>query len=69
VIPVHAEHPDDWNSFARLWVQSAELPEELIVMAGCPSQLTPQTNPHLEIIDLRCGGEVVGVDETMIPSP
>ena len=55
VFPVHAEHPHDWNGFARSWVQSEELPEELIVMAECPSQRTPQTNPHLEIIDLRLG--------------
>jgi hypothetical protein len=53
VVPVLAEHPLDWNRFARLWVQNEKLPEELIVMAECPSQLTPRTNPHLEIIDLR----------------
>ena len=52
VFPVHAEHPLDWKGFARSWVQSKALPEELIVMAEYPSQLP---NPHLEIIDLRCG--------------
>ncbi len=56
VSPVHAEHPRDWNGFARSWARSEALPEELIVMAECPSRLTPLTNPHLEIIDLRLGG-------------
>jgi pyruvate kinase len=63
VLPVHAEHPHDWHAFARSWVHSETLPEELIVMAECPSQLTPLTNPHLEIIDLRCG------DTEEIPTP
>ena len=53
VFPVHAEHPLDWNGFARTWVQSEALPEELVVMAECPSLVAPLTNPHLEIIDLR----------------
>lgn len=56
VFPVHAEYPADWNGFARSWVQSEALPEELIVMAECPSLVTPLTNPHLEIIDLRSSG-------------
>lgn len=55
VCPVHAEHPLDWKGFARSWAQSNKLPGELVVMAKCPSQLTPDTNPHLEIIDLRSG--------------
>ena len=55
VFPVHAVHPPDWKGFARSWVRSMALPEELIVMAECLSQCTPLTNPHLEIIDLRCG--------------
>lgn len=56
VSPVYVpEIPDNWNRFARSWVQSEELPEDLIVLAECPSQRTPQTNPHLEIVDLRLG--------------
>ena len=60
VSPVHAEHPRDWNGFARSWAHSNELPEELIVMAECPSQRAPLMNPHLEIIDLRLVG--IGTD-------
>ena len=53
VYPIHAEHPDNWNAYARSFVQANELPQELVVMAQCPSPLDPETNPHVEIIDLR----------------
>jgi pyruvate kinase len=53
VLPVQAEHPQDWKAFARSWVQRNELPEDVVVMAECPSRITPHMNPHLEIIDLR----------------
>ena len=54
VSPVHApKHPHDWNAFARRWVQSEGLPEELVVLTEGPSPRNPQTNPRMEIIDLR----------------
>ena len=53
VYPVHTQHPRDWNAFAKSWAHSKELPEELIVMAECPSTVNPHMNPHLEIIDFR----------------
>jgi pyruvate kinase len=57
VFPVcEPEIPEDWNTFARIWAQSKKLPEELMVLAECPSQRTPLRNPHLEIIDLRADG-------------
>jgi pyruvate kinase len=56
VVPVHGEHPRNWKVFAGSWAQSKELPEDLIVMAECPSKITPLMNPHLEIIDLRHAG-------------
>jgi hypothetical protein len=37
-------------------VQSEGLPEELVVLTEGPSLRNPQTNPRLEIIDLRHGG-------------
>ena len=55
VSPVRAGHPKGWNDYARTFVQENELPEELVVMAQCPSLLDPETNPHVEIIDLRPG--------------
>jgi len=57
VSPVHApEHPRDWNVFARDWVRSEGLAEGLVVLTAGPSRSNLQTNPRLEIIDLRCGG-------------
>jgi len=56
VSPVHtSEHPDDWNIFARSWVNSSGLPEELVVLTAGSSLCNPHTNPRLEIIDLRPG--------------
>ena len=46
----------DWVAFARRWLQSEGLPEELVVLTEGPSPRNPQTNPRLEIIDLRRGG-------------
>lgn len=54
VTPIHApEHPDDWDVFARNWVRSEGLAEELVVLTEGPSRRNPLTNPRLEIIDLR----------------
>lgn len=56
VSPVHAlEYPQDWNLFASNWVQSEGLDEGLVVLTEGPSQRNLQTNPRLEIIDLRRG--------------
>ena len=53
VMPIQAEYPSNWKEFARSWARSEGLPEELMVMAECPSQRNPHVNPHLEIVDLR----------------
>ncbi len=56
VSPVHLpEECSDWNGFARTWVGSEGLPEGLIVLTAGSSCRHPQTNPRLEIIDLRPG--------------
>jgi pyruvate kinase len=57
VSPVHApERPEDWNAFARRWVESEGLADGLVVLAEGPSQDRPKANHRLEIIDLRPGG-------------
>ena len=57
VSPVNVpEHPHDWNVFARGWMRSEGLAEGLVVLTEGPSRSNPQTNPRLEIIDLRRGG-------------
>jgi pyruvate kinase len=57
VSPVHVpEYPKDWNRFARCWVESEELPNQLILFTEGPSRENPLKNLRLEIIDLRDGG-------------
>jgi pyruvate kinase len=54
VSPVYVpEQPDNWQTFARSWVQSEGLSEELVVLTAGSSCSSPPTNPRLEIIDLR----------------
>ena len=56
VSPVYSpEQCRDWNVFARCWVRSEALPEGLILLTAGSSCGTLQTNPRLEIIDLRPG--------------
>jgi pyruvate kinase len=67
VSPVHApELPRDWNKFARRWVQSEGLPETLVVLTEGLSRRIPQTNPRMEIIDLRRDG--IGKDAPSLPA-
>jgi pyruvate kinase len=57
VSPIHApEHPHNWKVFARRWVQSEGLAEGLVVLTAGSSRNKPQTNPRMEIIDLRHDG-------------
>lgn len=57
---VHAVHepelPQDWNAFARRWVQSQGLGEGLVVLTEGPSQDRPNVNHRLEVIDLSQDG-------------
>ena len=53
VHPVHEpEHPDDWNAYARKWLQEHELPGNLALLTEGPSSKFPKSNNRLEIIDL-----------------
>jgi len=54
VSPVHAPEPiENWNVFARQWVESEGLEEGLVVLTEGPSRNHPRANHRLEIIDLR----------------
>ena len=56
VHPVHEpKHPEDWNGFARRWVQSQGLTEGLVVLTEGPSPDNPKANHRLEVIDLGYG--------------
>jgi pyruvate kinase len=54
VWPVHEpEHPDDWRSWAKNWLQSHEIKKDLVVLTEGPSSRHPHRNNRMEIIDLR----------------
>ena len=64
VSPVHAPEPtEDWNVFARRWVESEGLEDGLVVLTEGPSIDHPDANHRLEIIDLR--PDRVGTDEAL----
>jgi pyruvate kinase len=54
VYPVHEpEHPEDWNAFARQWLQTHGVEGDLVILTEGPSSKRPETNNRMEIIDLR----------------
>jgi pyruvate kinase len=54
VYPVHEpEHPEDWNAFARQWLQTRGVEGDLVILTEGPSSKRPETNNRMEIIDLR----------------
>jgi pyruvate kinase len=48
-----ADHPEDWNIFAKEWAARENLPEGYIIMTQGPSADNPHANPRLEIINTR----------------
>jgi pyruvate kinase len=53
VYPVHEpDHPEDWNAFARKWLQDHEVEGNLVVLTEGPSAKHPEANNRMEIIDL-----------------
>ena len=53
VYPVlEPDHPDDWNAFARKWLQDHEVQGNLAVLTEGPSVKHPEANNRMEIIDL-----------------
>jgi pyruvate kinase len=56
IYPVHEpEHPDDWNAFAREWLQSHGVAGNLVVLTEGPSSKHPDANNRIELIDLGRG--------------
>jgi pyruvate kinase len=53
VWPVHEpDHPDDWRSWSRNWLQSQEVSGNIVVLTEGPSTKHPHRNNRMEIIDL-----------------
>jgi pyruvate kinase len=53
VCPVHEpDHPEDWNTFVRNWLQSHGVEGDLVVLTEGPSSKHPEANNRMELIDL-----------------
>ena len=53
VFPVcEADHPEDWNTWAKNWLASQGLTGDLVVLTEGPSAKHPDRNIRMEIIDL-----------------
>lgn len=53
VYPVcEPEHPDDWNTYSRKWLQTHQLTGNYALLTEGPSSKFPNANNRLEIIDL-----------------
>jgi pyruvate kinase len=59
---VHSEHepdhPEDWNSYIRTWLQAHGVEGNLVILTEGPSRKRPDTNNRMEIIDLNAGPAV-----------
>ena len=54
VWPVHEpDHPEDWRSWIKNWLQLNKIKEDLVVLTEGPSAKHPDRNNRMEIIDLR----------------
>jgi pyruvate kinase len=54
VYPYHEpELPEDWNAFARKWLDLHGVKGDLVVLTAGPSSRNPNANHRMEIIDLR----------------
>jgi pyruvate kinase len=54
VWPAHEpDHPEDWKSWTKKWLQINDIKENLVVLTEGPSSRHPDRNNRMEIIDLR----------------
>ncbi len=54
VCPVHAiDHPDDWRSWTKRWLEHQEVSGNLVVLTEGPSTKHPHRNNRMELIDLN----------------
>jgi pyruvate kinase len=53
VYPVHEpDHPENWRSYIRRWLQDHAVVGDLVVLTEGPSTKHPEANNRMEIIDL-----------------
>jgi pyruvate kinase len=52
------EHPEDWKSYAKGWLQKNGLAGNLVVVIEGPSTNHPEGNQRMEIMDLDNSGQL-----------
>lgn len=53
VFPVHEkDHPDNWKSYVKEWLQHHEIQGDIVVLTEGPSSKHPDANHRMEIVDL-----------------
>jgi pyruvate kinase len=58
VYPVlEPDHPEDWRSYIKGWLQDHEVDGDIAVLTEGPSTKHPEANNRMEIIDLRSGSK------------
>ncbi|MBW2122477.1 MAG: pyruvate kinase [Deltaproteobacteria bacterium] len=56
IYPVYEpDHPEDWNAFARNWLESHGVEGDLVILTEGPSSKHPEANNRMELIDLSRG--------------
>jgi pyruvate kinase len=54
VYPVcEKDHPDNWKSYVKEWLQRHEIQGDIVVLTEGPSSKHPDANHRMEIVDLR----------------
>lgn len=48
-----ADHPENWNAFARQWLKTNKVEGDMVLLTEGPSDAHPKANNRMEIIDLR----------------
>ncbi|MBW1992258.1 MAG: pyruvate kinase [Deltaproteobacteria bacterium] len=53
VHPVHEpDHPEDWKTYVRRWLEGQGIPGNLVVLTEGPSAKHPEANHRMELIEL-----------------
>jgi pyruvate kinase len=47
------DHPENWKSYVKEWLQDHKIPGDLVVLTEGPSTKHPDANHRMEIIDLK----------------
>ena len=54
VYPVYEpDHPEDWNSYVKDWLQAHEVKGNLVILTEGPSSKHPEANNRMEIIEIK----------------